>query len=145
MGDALSIEDTLKVEEGWLAHVYPDSLGFATIGYGFLVDSRRGAGLPKVVADSWLDYLVKEVRRELDQKLPWLQSQPNDVQDALVLIGYQLGVSGVLGFSQMLASLQIGDREGAATHALDSKWATQTPDRAKRVAAMIRGDHGTTS
>lgn len=137
----MTVEDTLRVEEGFKPHVYPDTLGFATLGYGFLIDSRRGAGIPKDVADYWLTYNIAEIRRELDQKLPWLQSQPKDVQDAIVLMSYQLGIEGVLGFKLMLASLQTNDRESAAINALNSTWHSQTPARAERVADLIRG-HG---
>ena len=55
-------------------------------------------------------------------------------------MAYQLGVNGVGNFSKMLNALESGDRETAAIEALDSKWATQTPERAERVANMIGGD-----
>lgn len=54
-------------------------------------------------------------------------------------MAYQLGVSGVLRFRKMLEALRAGDREKAAEEALDSAWATQTPERAQRVARLIRG------
>jgi lysozyme len=54
-------------------------------------------------------------------------------------MAYQLGPSGVVAFKKMLAALEAGDRIAAAEAALDSKWATQTPNRAQRVAALIRG------
>lgn len=135
----MTVEDTLKVEEGFKPHVYPDSLGYATIGYGFLIDSRRGAGLPKAVADFWLKHNIEQIRDELPKAWQPYLSQPSDVQDALVQMAYQLGVEGVLGFQLMLASLQKNDRESAAINALNSKWAAQTPARAKRVATLLRG------
>lgn len=140
----MTVADALKAEEGWRPHVYPDSLGWATIGYGFLVDSRRGEGLPKEVAEYWLSYLVDEIRGELVGKWPPFLSQPADVRDALVLMSYQLGVDGVLGFKNMLSALEAGDRQGAAEHALESKWHEQTPERAQRVASIIRGSDGNT-
>ena len=36
-------------------------------------------------------------------------------------------------------SLEHGNREAAANNALGSKWAQQTPQRAERVAALLRG------
>lgn len=41
-------------------------------------------------------------------------------------------------FRNMLACLQVEDYEGAAREALDSRWANQVGDRARRIAAMIR-------
>ena len=35
----------LKRDEGWVPHAYKDSLGFWTIGYGFLIDEKRGGEL----------------------------------------------------------------------------------------------------
>jgi lysozyme len=54
-------------------------------------------------------------------------------------MAYQLGVEGVAKFVLMLTALERGDRETAAVNALASEWAKQTPDRAKRVATLIRG------
>jgi lysozyme len=50
-----------------------------------------------------------------------------------------MGVSGVLKFKGMLEALKAGKRELAANEALDSLWARQTPERARRVAEQIRG------
>jgi lysozyme len=126
-------------DEGWRPHVYEDSLGFFTIGYGFLVDKRRGGGLPQHVADYWLDEVIRHVIEELRRRWPDLDQQPEPVQRALVNMAYQLGVPGLLKFRRMLAALRRGDREAAAVEALDSRWSVQTPNRAARVAALIRG------
>ena len=135
----MTVADRIRDEEGWRPHVYSDSLGFATIGYGFLIDSRRGEGLPKEVADFWLASEIAKTERSLtDWWMPFL-SQPPDVRDALTEMAFQLGVDGVLGFHTMLAALERGDRASAATAALDSKWHNQTPARAERVTSLLRG------
>lgn len=131
----------IRKEEGWSGTAYQDSLGFWTIGYGFLVDSRKGDKLPMSVADAWLDYKLQEKIDGLDVNLPWWKDQPEEVQEALVNMAYQLGVEGLLKFKTTLALLQSGDRKGAATQALKSLWAQQTPARAKRVTDKIRGSH----
>lgn len=136
----MNILDDLKRDEGWRPHVYLDHLGYQTIGYGFLVDTRRGGGLPQPVAEHWLAYMVDRVEESLDARIPWWRSQPDDVQRALVNMAYQMGVNGLLNFRRMLAALQAGDRAGAAREALDSTWSRQTPERARRVTALIRGD-----
>jgi len=134
-----SIVDDLKRDEGWNQHVYLDHLGFQTIGIGFLVDARRGGGLPWPVAEHWLAYLLDKIEADLDSRLPWWKAQPEDVKRALLNMAYQLGVNGLLKFKRTLAMLQVGDRAGAAREALDSTWAKQTPARAARVAGLIRG------
>jgi lysozyme len=137
----------IKADEGWLPYGYDDRTsepvacsGWLTIGYGFLIDSRKGVGLPRPVAEFWLRYAVNERVEELQRRWHAFKDQPEAVQLALANMAYQMGVSGVLKFSDMLAALERGERAAAATHALQSIWATQTPKRAKKVAALIRGD-----
>lgn len=129
----------LKGDEGWCPHVYDDHLGFKTLGYGFLVDERRGGEIPEPIAGEWLAYAATQRWNGLVANHPWLSDQPEDVQRALGNMAYQLGVSGVGKFKNMLAALKAGNRHEAAIHALDSTWAQQTPNRAQRVAARIRG------
>ena len=129
----------LKSDEGWVPHAYQDHLGFWTIGFGFLIDERRGGELPVEIAEEWLTYAAIKRWDELLADLPWLNDLPEDVQRGLANMAYQLGVNGVQNFKKMLGALQIGDQILAAKHALDSKWAVQTPKRAKRVTGLIRG------
>jgi lysozyme len=131
----------LRSDEGWRAFPYRDSHPdkYQTIGYGFLIDERKGVGLPRPVAEFWLRYAVNERLAELQRRWPALKDQPPDVQRALGNMVYQLGASGVVAFRKMLAALEAGDRTAAADAALDSKWATQTPARAQRVVALLKG------
>lgn len=144
------IREDLERDEGWREFVYDDATGkpivkgsvvegYPTIGIGFCVSADRGAPLPRVIADRWLDHLLVEIGKGLDARIPWWRYQPDDVQRALVSMAYQLGVSGLLNFRKMLAALERGDRLQAAAEALDSRWARQTPSRANRVAAWISG------
>lgn len=65
---------------------------------------------------------------------------PTDLRVALGNMAYQLGSAGVFRFRRMMLALKDGDYQEAAREALDSKWAkTDSPARAKRVAALIRG------
>lgn len=129
----------LKSDEGWRASAYRDHLDFLTIGYGFLIDERRGGVLPESIAEAWLLHATVLRWNQLLNLHPWLQSQPDDVQRALGNMAYQLGVAGVGKFKKMLSALEANDRQTAAREALDSRWAHQTPERAKRVATLIRG------
>jgi len=130
----------LKSDEGFVPHAYQDHLGYWTLGYGFLIDERRGGGIPAPVAKFWLTHEVDKIHRGLIGALDFYRTLPQPVQNALVNMAYQLGMSGLLGFRKMLAALEAGDRETAAREALASRWANQTPERAKRVAGMIRGE-----
>jgi lysozyme len=136
-----SLLSDLRRDEGWNPTVYRDTQAFFTIGYGFLVDPKKGVGLPKFLGELWLEHAALE-RIQLFRKLwPAYDSQPADVQRALGNMCYQLGADGLMQFSKMLAALSVGDRKRAALEALDSLWATQTPVRARRVVSLIRGHH----
>ena len=129
----------LKNDEGWEPSAYKDSLGYLTIGYGFLIDDRKGGEIPRHIAEDWLRYAAMIRWNTLVSAKPWLNDQPEDVQRAVANMAYQLGVNGVLNFKKMIAQLEVGNRDMAALEALDSKWAGQTPNRAKRVTDLMRG------
>ena len=50
---------------------------------------------------------------------------------------YNLGITRLLKFKKMLAALDSGDYELAATEMLDSRYARQVKGRAKRNAYMM--------
>jgi lysozyme len=129
----------LKEDEGFIPYVYDDILGYKTLGYGFMVDIRKGGEIPRKVAEYWLHHEAFTSWQALCKALPWLVEQPEDVQRALGNMAYQMGVQGVLGFKMMLLALENGDRKLAATNAQESKCANQTLPRAHRVAKLIRG------
>jgi len=137
----------LRGDEGFEPFGYDDKTGkpvacegWLTLGYGFLIDARKGVGIPRPVAEFWLKYAINERLDTLRGLWPAFDRQPYDVQRALGNMCYQLGPHGVLGFPKMLLELVMDNRAAAAAEALDSEWArSQTPGRARRVAALIRG------
>jgi len=55
---------------------------------------------------------------------------------------FQLGVTGVSKFKNMINSLYKKDYNSAYTHGLDSNWYKQTPNRAIRVMTTLKyGDY----
>lgn len=130
--------DELKADEGWVPHAYPDHLGFWTIGYGFLIDERRNGRLPGPVAEFWLRWEIDRIQDELARRLPWFAAAPEPARRALTNMAYQLGTNGLLNFRRTLAHCADGGWEAAADEALRSRWAEQTPNRAKRVTDLIR-------
>lgn len=146
----MTAADHIRRDEGFRASVYDDSTGqpitkgtvvqgYATIGFGFCIDAFKGSPLPEEVAEFWLAHLLEGIETELAERWPPFKAQPEDIRDALLNMAYNLGVSGLLGFRLMLDALERGDRETAAVNALDSTWAQQVGDRARRIANQIRG------
>lgn len=132
------MKDDLVSDEGYRAFVYKDSEGYDTVGIGFLVDHRRGRGLSMEECLVILDMRVMRLYNEISDKLPWFKKLSDGRQRALINMAYQMGVKGVLNFKNMISALRSGDYVIAEIEALDSKWAKQTPARAKRIAAMLR-------
>ena len=143
----------LRADEGVEQYAYDDGTGKRvhaptgrlTIGIGINLD----AGL----ADEEIDWLCRRrLHRVLDVLPRELETlvlpggailwnrQPEGVRLGLALMGYQLGVEGVMEFHRMLEAVAKRDYAAAAAEALDSKWAQpdETPKRARRVAALFR-------
>lgn len=53
-------------------------------------------------------------------------------------MSFQLGIAGLLGFTNTLELVRKGQFSDAADNMLLSKWATQTPNRAKRIAKQMK-------
>jgi lysozyme len=129
----------LRADEGERACVYRDSLGFWTIGVGRLVDaSKPGAGLRPDEISYLLNNDVDDRIDALTRKLPWFQNLDDARKGVLLNMSFQMGVDGLLGFSNTLAMVREGKYENAAHGMLQSLWAKQTPQRAKRLAEQMR-------
>lgn len=132
------IED-LKRHEGFLPYAYQDSLGYWTIGYGTLID-ERGGGLPEDICSVLLERHVNDNIALVNKSLPWLKNHPENVQRAIHNMAYQLGVAGLLKFKVTLEMVAKKRYNDAADNALKSLWAKQTPNRAKEVTDLLRGN-----
>lgn len=133
----MNVYEQLRREEGCVPHAYQDHLGYVTIGVGRLIDKRKGGGL----TDDEIDYLLRnDVERciaDLRKHLPFFDSLSEPRQAVLIGMRFQMGMTGLLGFRKALAEMERGDFTAAAEHMLDSRWATQTPGRAARMARQL--------
>jgi len=132
------IEDQLRRDEGERLSAYQDHLGYWTIGIGRLIDSRRGGGISTDESTMLLRNDIARVRVELLQRLPWFVHLDSVRQGALMNMAFQLGINGLMAFQDTLGKVQTGDYAVAADKMLQSKWATQTPERANRLAKQMR-------
>ena len=130
----------LRRDEGTKATTYQDHLGYWTIGVGRLIDSRKpGAGLRPDEIDYLLRNDINDRVQALTKALPMLFPKLDEArQGVLVNMAFQLGTAGLLGFKSTLALIAAGKYAEAAEQMLNSKWATQTPARAKRLAEQMK-------
>jgi len=129
--------EQLRLHEGVRSKVYLCSEGFETIGVGRNV-SESGIGL----SDDEIAYLlandIARCEKEIAERFDWFDDLDPVRQDALVDMAFNLGISRLSQFQNMIAALAEERFDDAAAEALDSRWARQVGQRAQTVAAMIR-------
>lgn len=129
----------LKGDEGVKPCAYQDHLGFWTIGVGRLVDERKpGSGLRPEEITFLLNNDIDDRIRELGRRLPFFIELDPARQGVLLNMSFQMGVDGLLGFKNTLKLVEQGRYDEAAEGMLNSKWAGQTPERARRLAVQMR-------
>ena len=129
----------LAQDEGCVLHAYQDSLGFLTIGYGRLIDKRRGGGITRAEAMHLLGNDVERHWSELIARFPWVESLDDVRQVAMANLAFNLGVDGLAQFRNTLAAIQRGDWQAAAYGLRQSLWFRQVqPSRSSRIISMIR-------
>ena len=125
---------SIKQHEGFSPKPYPDPIHgweVPTFGYGFTY-------LDEEEADYLLHRRIMQTKARLSKAKGFFIQLPETVQEVLVEMAYQMGVSGLLKFKKMWAALAERDYETAAKEALDSRWAKQTPNRAKVLAEKMK-------
>ena len=127
--------ESIKHHEGFVEHVYDDSLGIPTIGYGFAI---KDLVLDEDIAEEILIRKLERLKRNANSRFKWLEDMPVVVQEVILNMCYQLGVTGVSKFRRAISALQEGEWDEAANEMLDSLWARQTPNRAKELSDIVR-------
>ena len=128
------VRDQLKRDEGWENFPYKDSLGFLTIGVGFNLET----GLDNTEIEWILSHRLTTYYHNLLAAFPIVGTLDEARQGALLNMAYQMGIPRLKGFKKMWDSIERGLYEQASLHGLDSKWAKQTPARARRVMQQLR-------
>jgi len=133
----MDLKQQLIREEGAESCAYQDSLGYWTIGVGRLIDSRKGGGLSNAEIDFLLENDIRRNYKAVLFALPWIEKLNDPRQAVLIGMAFQMGLKGLLQFKRALGSIEDGQYGEAAVEMLDSLWAQQTPERAKRLATQM--------
>lgn len=137
----LTASAILEKEEGYSDIPYYCSEGFPTIGFGFLC-GKKGEPLPKITttredAKKKLTELITKNYEILKDK-PYFKNLNHARKATLLSIAHQIGIAGLSKFKGMNAALSDENYSLAGDCCLDSLAATQTPNRWKRNAYMLR-------
>ena len=127
--------ESIKKHEGFVEHVYDDSLDIPTIGYGFAI---KDLVLDEDIAEEILIRKLEKLKRNANSRFRWLEDMPVVIQEVILNMCYQLGVTGVSKFRRAISAFQEGDWDEAANEMLDSLWARQTPNRATELSNIVR-------
>ena len=135
--------ESVKKHEGYRNKVYLDTLGKRTVGVGHLC-----------VEDWWDDnveyeekFLMDILQKDLQESIRGATELMEDhnckdidekAKELLIEMVFQLGKTGVSKFRNMWKCLSELNYVGASFEMLDSKWAKQTPNRAKAMADQMK-------
>tara|TARA_B100001248_G_scaffold261891_1_gene254818 strand:- start:1527 stop:1964 length:438 start_codon:yes stop_codon:yes gene_type:complete len=135
--------ESVKKHEGYRNKVYLDTLGKRTVGVGHLC-----------VEDWWDDnveyeekFLMDILQKDLQESIRGARELMDEhgckdidekAEELLIEMVFQLGRTGVSKFRNMWKCLSELNYVGASFEMLDSKWAKQTPNRAKAMAEQMK-------
>lgn len=143
----MDLAQKIRQDEGFESEIYEDSLGFKTIGYGFLLSSLspeeialngdKISPMSREIADKILNLKLEKLKNEVFKTFFWLKDKTENVQNVIMQMCYQMGVNRVKKFASMLHHIRSDEYEKAVRCGLKSLWAKQTPNRAKKVLSEL--------
>ena len=144
----MNVKDQILRDEGYVSHLYDDAtgralskgstiVGYPTIGVGFMLDREKGGGLRREEIEFILSNRLKLLEKDIGRRIEFYYRLSTERRAVLINMAFQMGLDGLMGFKNTLAMISNGDYARAAEAMLDSKWARQTPVRARRMARQM--------
>lgn len=137
----------LNFEEGYKEAPYWDTRNFPTVAGGIRIGPQNAPlnqyqfTVPRRAGDVWKQCLVDAKTADMNcyPVIVAALAQCNDARrDVLYSMAYQMGVAGLAGFTNTLGLISRGEFTRAASAMMNSLWARQTPNRARRHAEVMR-------
>ncbi len=140
------LKEEIIADEGTVLKVYRDHLGYFTIGVGHLIlpsDEEWGVGVGTPItqtrADELLFYDLNNVLEECETHFHQNWSLwPEEVKLIIANMAFNLGITKLKKFQKMLTAINAGNYKMASEEGLDSRWAKQVHNRAKRLMGRLR-------
>lgn len=134
MPDFKALIERIGANEGFRSKPYQCSEGVWTIGHGI-------TWLTMEESLHILTGRISQLHLKLGKQFDWYDDLPPEIQGVVIECCYQMGVKGWSNFRKAIANMKDRNWKGAADEMLDSLWARQTPNRANRLADIVR-EHG---
>jgi len=120
--------------EGIELKAYKDTVGKITIGVGRNLDDVGISGEEAMIL---LKNDIQRIVDQLDEKLDWWRELDAARQRALISMGFNLGIYGLLKFEKTLNALKNKRWVEASDEMMDSKWASQVGRRAEMLSQIM--------
>ena len=137
----------LIADEGFEYEIYLDHLYHPTFGVGHLITEKDeeyeqevGTPVSEQRIRECLDNDMDIVCQELDMNEPWWRGLDDNRKRILANMCFNLGYPRLSRFKKFLHALHLQNFEEAALEMMDSKWATQVGDRAKKLRDRMLHD-----
>lgn len=130
----MDLIEQLVRDEGLRNHPYTDTVGKLTIGVG---RNLTDVGLYDEEIKILLQNDIGMATAQLTKNFAWFSTLDEIRAAALTNMTFNLGITRLLGFHNFLAAMERHDWQGAAAAMLDSLWAREVGDRAKRLAQQV--------
>ena len=134
--------ESVKKHEGYKNHVYLDTRNKRTVGVGHLCVEDHWEDGKEYEENFLMDILQKDLQESINgaEELCEGLKISDDAKILIIEMIFQLGKKGVSKFLNMWKALKEDppQYDVAATEMLDSRWAKQTPGRAKEMSNHMR-------
>lgn len=138
------VQKQLEIDEGVVYKIYTDHLGYPTFGIGHLITKNDpefeepvGTPVSKERVDSVFAIDIKIAEDECCVLYPFWEELPEEVQEILVNMMFNLGRPRLTKFKKMNAALEMGDWKTAAIEGRDSRWYHQVGNRSERLMTRM--------
>tara|TARA_R110000772_G_scaffold23275_8_gene62393 strand:+ start:5896 stop:6339 length:444 start_codon:yes stop_codon:yes gene_type:complete len=139
------LRESLEIDEGCIAKIYNDHLGYPTFGIGHLIkksDIEFGLEIGSEVSEERIQEVFEKDVDTTIQECRVLYSDfdelPEECQQVIANMMFNLGRPRLSKFKMMKNAVDNRDFVEAALQMLDSKWASQVPNRANRLIARMK-------
>ena len=135
--------ESVKKHEGYRNKAYLDTLGKRTVGVGHLCvedfwedDKEYEEKFLMTILEHDLQTAIKGAKELMEEH--GCADIDEQAEEILIEMVFQLGKTGVSKFRKMWDALSEKNYIGASFEMLDSRWAKQTPNRAKAMAKTMK-------
>jgi len=138
----MSLEERVKLHEGFVSKIYLDSLSKKTIGWGHLItpDDHFKEGV-EYSKEELEEVFQKDLKRAINEADDLIKTKIADkAREVIIEMVYQLGKTGVSRFKNMWSALQESPPNYFEAHVqmLDSRWYKQTPNRCGELSETMK-------